>query len=112
MERGARDAEVARAINDVLAAEREAAIAIEAARVSAEAQIETARTERRRLLERARARASRLHTAAQSRHERALAQLEQDAAGPGLRVARLDELTQQAVGRLARRLTAADHDPA
>jgi vacuolar-type H+-ATPase subunit H len=111
MERGALDAEVARAINEVLAAERDAASAIEAARLSAEAQIEVARGEGRRLFERARARASRLHAAAQLRLERELAQLERTAAETTPDVARLDELTLEAVGRLARRLTAADHEP-
>lgn len=106
------DAQVAQAINEVLAAEREAAGAIEAARLSAEAQIESARGERRRLLERARARASRLHAAALLRLERELERLERAAAEPTLDVSRLDELTREAVGRLARRLIAADHEPA
>ena len=56
---------IARAINRVLAAEREAADAIAAAQREAEAVIEAARTERRRLLERARSRATRIHGAAQ-----------------------------------------------
>jgi vacuolar-type H+-ATPase subunit H len=108
---GAIDVEVAQAINEVLAAEREAASVIEAARLSAEALIEAARAERRRLLEHTRARASRLHAAAQLRLERELAQLERAAAEPAPEVARLDELTRLAVGRLVRRLTAADHEP-
>jgi cell division septum initiation protein DivIVA len=111
MERRAPDATVAQAINRVLAAEREAAGAVENAQREAESLIEAARTERRRLLERARTRASRLHAAAQSRLERSLVQLELGAAAPGLNLATLNELTQQAVGRLARRLTAADHEP-
>jgi hypothetical protein len=105
MERRAPDATVAQAINRVLAAEREAAGAVEAA------QLEAARAERRRLLERARTRASRLHAAAQVRLQRSLAQLELGAAAPGMDLATLNELTQEAVGRLARRLTAADHEP-
>ena len=111
MERRSPDAEVAQAINRVLAAERAAAGAIESAQREAEALIEGARAERRRLLERARLRAARLHVAAQSRLERSLARLERAGTLPGADFATLHELTQQAVGRLARRLTAADHEP-
>lgn len=111
MERRSPDAEVAQAINRVLAAERDAAGAIEAAQREAETLIEAARAERRRLLERARQRAARLHAAAQSRLERALARLEHGATVPGTDFSTLQALTQQAVGRLARRLTAADHEP-
>jgi len=110
MERRAPDAAVAEAINRVLATEREAAGAIESARRDAEALIEAARAERRRLLERARQRASRLHAAAQAQLERALARLEHGAAAPGADLATLNELTQQAVARLARRLTATGHE--
>ena len=110
MERRAPDAAVAQAINRVLATEREAAGAIESARRDAEALIEAARAERRRLLERARQRASRLHAAAQAQLERALTRLEHGAAAPGADLATLNELTQQAVARLARRLTAAGHE--
>lgn len=111
MERRAPDAEIAQAIDRVLAAEREAAGAIEAAQREAEALIEHARAERRRLLERARQRSARLHAAAQSRLERSLERLEHGGAGSGLDLATLDELTREAVARLARRLTAADHEP-
>jgi regulator of protease activity HflC (stomatin/prohibitin superfamily) len=111
MERRSPDAEVAQAINRVLAAEREAAGSIKAAQLEAEKLIEAARAERRRLLERARLRAARLHAAAQSRLERSLARLDLGATAPGTDFASLHELTQQAVGRLARRLTAADHEP-
>jgi len=110
MERRAPDAAVAEAINRVLATEREAAGAIDSARRDAEALIEAARAERRRLLERARQRASRLHAAAQAQLERALARLERGAAAPGADLATLNEFTQQAVDRLARRLTAAGHE--
>jgi cell division septum initiation protein DivIVA len=110
MERRAPDAAVAEAINRVLATEREAAGAIDSARRDAEALIEAARAERRRLLERARQRASRLHAAAQSQLERALTRLERGAAAPGADLATLNEFTQQAVDRLARRLTAAGHE--
>jgi cell division septum initiation protein DivIVA len=111
MERRSPDAEVARAINRVLAAEREAAGAIETAGREAEALIEAARAERRRLLERARLRAARLHAAAQSRLERSLARLDVGAKAPGTDFATLQELTHKAVAKLARRLTAADHEP-
>ncbi len=111
MEKRSPDSEVAQAINRVLAAEREAAGAIEAARLEAEALIEAARAERRRLLERARQRAARLHAAAQSRLERALVRLDLGTAAPELDSGTLHDLTQQAVGRLARRLTAAGHEP-
>jgi len=111
MERRLPDAEIARAINRVLDAEREAAVSIEAAQREAEALIEAARAERRRLLERARRRAARVHAAAQSRLERSLALLEHGAAKPRLDVAMLDELAHEAVGRLARRLTATDSEP-
>ena len=110
MERRAPDAAVAQAINRVLATEREAAGAIDSARRDAEALIEAARAERRRLLERARQRASRLHAAAQAQLERALTRLERGAAAPGADLATLNEFTQQAVDRLARRLTAAGHE--
>jgi vacuolar-type H+-ATPase subunit H len=109
MERRSPDAQVAAAINRVLAAEREAAGAIEAARLEAEALIEAARAERRRLLERARQRAARLHAAAQSRLERSLARLDRNATAPEADFATLHEFTQQAVARLASRLTAGDH---
>jgi len=111
MQRHLPDAEIARAISRVLAAEREAAVSIEAAQREAEALIEAARAERRRLLERARQRAARVHAAAQSRLERSLAVLEHGAAAPRLDVATLHGLAEQAVGRLARRLTAADGEP-
>lgn len=102
---------IARAINRVLAAEREAADAISAAQREAEAVIEAARAERRRLLERARARATRIHGAAQVRLERSLEKLERSASAPGVDLGTLDELTHQAVVRLARRLTSAGHEP-
>jgi cell division septum initiation protein DivIVA len=111
MERRAPDAEVARAIDQVLAAEREAAGAIESAQRAADALIEEARAERRRLIERARVRAVRIHAAAQSRLERSLARLEHEAGTPGVDSATLQGLTRRAVDRLARRLTAAGHDP-
>jgi cell division septum initiation protein DivIVA len=111
MERRAADTEIAQAINRVLATEREASGAIEAAQREAESLIEAARAERRRLLERARQRAARLHTAAQQRLERSLARLEHGAPAPGADLATLRDLTRQAVGRLASRLTAADHEP-
>ena len=110
METNSPDAGIARAINRVLAAERDAADAIAEARREAEAVIDAARAERRRLLERARARAVRVHAAAQVRLERSLDRLEHGAAAPGLDLATLNELTEQAVGRLARRLTARDHE--
>ena len=105
------EASIARAINRVLAAEREAADAIGAAQREAEAVIEAARTERRRLLERARSRATRIHGAAQVRLERSLEKLERGAAAPGIDLGTLDQLTHQAVARLARRLTSAGHEP-
>jgi cell division septum initiation protein DivIVA len=111
MDRPTPDTQVAQAINRVLAAEREAAGAIEAAQLEAESLIEAARAERRRLLERARQRAARLHAAAQSRLERALARLDRGATAPGTDIGALHELTQQAVGRLAKRLTTAGHEP-
>jgi len=110
MERRAPDAAVAQAINRVLATEREAAGAIESARREAEGLIEAARAERRRLLERARRRASRLHAAAQAQLQRALSRLEHGTAAPGTDLATLEQLTQQAVDRLARRLTATGHE--
>ena len=110
MERRAPDADVARAINRVLAAEREAADAIESAQREADAMIEAARNERRRLIERARERAGRLHAATQSRLERSLERLEHEAGAPATDVATLQELTRRAVDRLARRLTAGGHE--
>jgi len=109
MERRSPDAQVAQAINRVLAAEREAAGAIETAQREAEALIEAARAERRRLLERARRRSADLHAAAQSRLTRSLARLDRAASAPGTGIATLHELTDQAVASLARRLTAAQH---
>ncbi len=109
MERHPPDAGTARAIERVLAAERDAADAIATARRDADALIEAARAERRRLLERARTRSARLHAAAQRRLERSLAELEHAAAEPGLDVAALRELAREAVARLAGRLTAPDH---
>jgi cell division septum initiation protein DivIVA len=111
MERRAADAEIAQAINRVLATEREASGHIEAAQREAESLIEAARAERRRLLERARQRTARLHGAAQQRLERSLGRLGHGAPAPGADLATLDDLTRQAVRRLARRLIAADHEP-
>ena len=102
---------IARAINRVLAAEREAADAIAAAQRESEAMIEAARAERRRLLDRARARAARIHGAAQVRLERSLERLERGASAPGVDLGTLDQLARQAVARLAKRLTAAGHEP-
>ena len=110
MERISPDASIARAINRVLAAERDAATAIAAAQREAEAVTEAARAERRRLLERARTRASRVHTAAQLRLEKSLDRLEHGAGARGVDLGTLGELTHQAVARLARRLTASDHE--
>lgn len=101
---------IARAINRVLAAEREAADAIAAAQREAEAVIEAARTERRRLLERARTRAARIHAAAQVRLESSLERLERGASAPGVDLGMLEQLTQQAVASLARRLTSPGHE--
>ena len=111
MQRNSPDATVARAIDRVLAAEREAADAIAAAQRDAEAVIEAARAERRRLLERARLRAARLHAAAQLRLQCSLEGLEHGSGAPGLDLGTLERLTQQAVAQLARRLTAPDHEP-
>jgi vacuolar-type H+-ATPase subunit H len=111
MERRAPDVEVAQAIDRVLAAEREAAGAIEAAQREAEALIEDARAERRRLLERARQRAARVHAAAQTRLEQSMARLDEGGTTSAPDLATLDDLTRQAVARVARRLTAADHEP-
>jgi cell division septum initiation protein DivIVA len=102
---------IARAINRVLAAERDAADAIAAAQREADAIIEAARTERRRLLERARGRAARIHGASQLRLDRLLDRLEHGASAPGADLATLDQLAHQAVARLARRLTSTDHEP-
>jgi cytochrome c553 len=102
---------IARAINRVLAAEREAADAIAAAQRDAEAVIEAARSERRRLLERARTRAARIHGASQARLERSLERLERGASATAVDLGILDELSQQAVARLARRLASTDHEP-
>jgi cell division septum initiation protein DivIVA len=109
MERYSPDAAVARAIDRVLAAERDAADAIAAAQRESEGVIDAARAERRRLLERARLRTTRLHTAAKARLDRSLDRLEHGATAPGMDLATLRQLTQQAVARLARRLTATDH---
>jgi cell division septum initiation protein DivIVA len=111
MDHQAPDAAVARAINRVLAAERDAAGVIAAAQRDAEAAIEAARAERRRLLERARARAARLHAAAQARTERELRELDLGASTSRLDLDTLDRLTHQAVAHLARRLTATGHEP-
>jgi hypothetical protein len=109
MERNSPDAAVARAIDRVLAAERDAADAIAAAQRESEGVIDAARAERRRLLERARLRTTRLHTAAKARLERSIDRLEHGATAPGVDLGTLRQLTQQAVARLARRLTASDH---
>jgi len=110
MEPNSPEAAIARAIDRVLAAERDAAGAIAAAQRDAEAEIEAARAERRRLLERARQRATRLHAAAQQRLQRELDALEHEGSAPQLDLATLTDLTEQAVTRLARRLIA-DHEP-
>jgi cell division septum initiation protein DivIVA len=108
MERHAPDAEVALAIDRVLAAEREAAAAIGAARREAESLIEAARSERRRLLERARLRAARIHVATRQRTDRSLARLEASHAPPLRDLESLQGRAQLAVERLARRLVSAD----
>ena len=110
MERNSPDAAIARAIERVLAAERDAADAIAAAQREAEAVIEAARAERRRLLERARVRSARLHAAAQQRLARSLDRLEHGGGARPLDLDTLGALTRRAVTRLAQRLTAADHE--
>jgi hypothetical protein len=110
MDHQAPDAAVARAINRVLAAERDAAEVIATAQRDAEAAIEAARAERRRLLERARARAARLHAAAQARTERELLALDAGASAARQNLESLDRFTHEAVTRLARRLTATGHE--
>lgn len=110
MERRAPDAEVALAIEQVLAAEREAAAAIEAARREAELLIDAARSERRRLLERARLRAARLHAAARRRTDRSLARLEAAQSAPSTDLDALKGRAHRAVERLARRLVSADRE--
>lgn len=102
---------IARAINRVLAAEREAADAITSVQREADAVIEAARAERRRLLERARTRAARIHGAAQARLARSLEKLERSASAPGIDHGTLEQLSREAVARLARRLTSAGHEP-
>ena len=102
---------IARAINRVLAAEREAADAIASVQREADAVIEAARAERRRLLDRARTRSARIHRAAQARLERSLVRLERGASAPGIDHGTLEELTHQAVANLARRLTSTGHEP-
>jgi hypothetical protein len=111
MERRAPDAEVALAIDRVLAAEREAAAAIGAARREAESLIEAARGERRRLLERARLRAARLHVATRQRADRSLARLDASQAAPCRDLDALEGHAHRAVERLARRLVSADRGP-
>jgi len=110
MDRREPDVDVARAMERVLAAEREAAGAIDASRLEADRLIEAARAERRRLLERARARASRIHAAAQARLQRELAELEHEASAPAPDLAALQAATDRAVERLSRRLTASNHE--
>ena len=110
MERSSPETAIARAINRVLAAERDAADAIAAAQREAEVVIDAARAERRRLLERARVRSARLHGAAQQRLVRSLDRLEHGAGASALDIDTLDTLTRRAVARLAQRLTAADHE--
>jgi hypothetical protein len=110
MERRTPDAAVADAINRVLAAESEAAAAIVAAQREADALIEAARARRRQILETTRRRASRLHERAQHRLRQSLRELEGGTGTSGTDRDALRRLAQQALARVARRLTAAGHE--
>lgn len=111
MERPTPGSAVADAMNRVLAAEREAADAIESGQRAAEATIEAARARRRQILDTARRRSSALHVRAQSRLQQALQDLE---LGDSAKLAdpdRLRSLSHEAIERIARRLTSVDHEP-
>lgn len=97
-------------MNRVLAAESEAAAAIAATQREADAQIEAARARRRQILETTRRRASHLHARAQHRLQQSLRELEGDTGASSTDREALRRLTQQALARVARRLTAAGHE--
>lgn len=103
---------VADAIDRVLEVEREAAAAIRGAEAEAESMLRAARETRRRILDRARDRATRLHVRAQARLADKLARLDAEARAAGARTAPREELIEQAIGLLARRLASDQDDSA
>jgi vacuolar-type H+-ATPase subunit H len=111
MDKRAPDAAVADAMNQVLAAESEAAEAIASAQREAEILIEAARARRRQILDAARRRASLLHARGQSRLQQQLKELEGQATAPAADLGTLRALSRQALENLARRLTSSDHEP-
>jgi len=104
------DTSVAEAMDRVLEAERSASEAIAAAQSEAEASLQAARETRRQLLETARQRASRVHVRAERRLAAALAELAARGHGGSAERASLEAIAEQAIDRLARRLTSADHE--
>lgn len=101
---------IAEAMNRVLDAEREAAVAIAAEEHAAESVIEAARERRRRILDAARRRATALHLRAQARLDDALQQLERGRAAPDGGDEAIRSIAREALEGLARRLTSADHE--
>jgi len=99
---------VAEAMNRVLAAEREAAAAIEAQVRDSERLLEAAREQRRRILETARHRAARVHAAAATLRDRELGRLDQEAQDPSLEAPGQPSAVSAAVQRLAAALTTND----
>ena len=100
---------IAEAMNRVLDAEREAAVAIAAEEHAAESVIEAARERRRRILDAARRRVTALHLRAQARLEDALQQLERGGAAPDGGDEALRSMAREALEGLALRLTV-DHE--
>lgn len=100
-----RDRSIAEAMDQVLAAEHEAAAAIASAAADADVLQRAAREARRRILDRARRRATRLHEAMQQRLTISLAELERGRRAATMPAAALEGLAEAAAQRIAQLLT-------
>ena len=99
------DPTTANAIDRVLAAEHEVAIAVAAAQAAAQATTDAARAGRREVLERARQRVMRVRERAQAGLARQLAELDREDAAPSRSASGTGAASAAALARLAERLT-------
>jgi len=100
----------ANAIDRVLDAERNVAVAVAAAQAAAQATIDAARTGRREMLERARLRVMRVRDRVQAGLARQLAELDAGDASASQGEAGADATSAAALARLAGRLTTGSGD--
>lgn len=112
MSTAGQDPRIAEAMDRVLAAERDAASAVQAARASAEARRAAAEAAGSRILDRARERATRLHELMQRRLAHALDQLEASAGAERAHAPDLRGVADLAARQVAQALTGSADEPA